>query len=131
MLPKESFMKMRKRRSRIICFRLSPEEYSQFSEMCTDHSVPSISELARTALNRLRVGSGPRTEQISTPVFTAGSNGAIHGGGNNSRPLSEQIRQLQERLRAIADEVDAVAKKVDAGRHIRGNQAALRKAAIS
>src|SRR5689334_2067075 len=40
-------------RSKMISFRLSSEEYEHFRELCLKQGIRSISEMARTAVNKL------------------------------------------------------------------------------
>jgi hypothetical protein len=47
------------RRSRMVSFRLSPEEYEKLQNVCAAEGVRSLSELARTALQRMIVPRRP------------------------------------------------------------------------
>jgi hypothetical protein len=105
-------MHMRKRKSRIVCFRLPQEEYEQFREMCIDHSVRSISELARTALCRLRDNDGRLGTQ--RPVF----DGPRAAKAIRAGTIPVQISELQQRLRALVEDIDALARQVDGGHEV-------------
>jgi hypothetical protein len=105
-------MHMRKRKSRIVCFRLPQEEYEQFREMCIDHSVRSISELARTALCRLRDDHGRLGAK--GPVF----DGPLTAKATQAGTIPVQISELQKRLRALVDDIDALARQVDGGKPV-------------
>ena len=41
------------RRSRMVSFRLSPEEYARLQAVCSAQGIRSLSDLARTAMQRL------------------------------------------------------------------------------
>jgi Tfp pilus assembly PilM family ATPase len=69
-------------RSKMVSFRLSPEEYQRFRNLCAAHGARSISELARTALNRLNAGT------------------------HQADPLSYEIGDLRRRVQSISEEVD-------------------------
>jgi hypothetical protein len=46
-------MAVLRRRSKMISFRISEEEYENFVGLCASHGVRSLSDLARDALHRL------------------------------------------------------------------------------
>lgn len=75
-------MKMIDRKSKMVSFRLSPEEYRQLRDACSSHGVRSISELARTAMQSL--------------VTTDG----------HPAPLHQQLQELRDRLNHLCHEVD-------------------------
>lgn len=78
------------RRSKMISFRLSPEEYQTLQEACLTRGVRSISDLARTAMHKLITPNG------------------------QSDPLSGDVRDLQDKVRAISFELNRISKLVEA-----------------
>jgi hypothetical protein len=77
------------RRSKMISFRLSHEEYQTLQEACMTQGVRSISDLARTAMQKLIAPNG-------------------HPG-----PLSGEVRDLQDKVRAISFELNRISKLVE------------------
>ena len=77
------------RRSKMISFRLSPEEYQTLQTACTEQRVRSISDLARMAMQRV---ISPR---------------------NEADPLSGEVRDLRDRVRLLAFELDRLSKVVE------------------
>ena len=54
-----------KPKTKMVSFRLSPDEYLLYREACKVHGVRNISELARTALHdRIETASASRDEQV-------------------------------------------------------------------
>lgn len=82
-------MNMHDRKSKMVSFRLSPEEYYQFRSACSDHGVRSVSELARAAMQSLIDAKGA------------------------TLPLYLQVRELRERLDVISGELDRLALVVE------------------
>jgi hypothetical protein len=78
------------RRSKMISFRLSPEEYQTLHEACMERGVRSISDLARTAMQRLIAPDG------------------------QTDPLSREVRDLQDRVRTISFELNRISALVEA-----------------
>jgi hypothetical protein len=77
------------RKSKMISFRLSPEEYLSLQTACTSKGVRSVSDLARTAVQRM-----------------IASNDGVN-------PLIDEVRSLQHRVRLISMELDRLATTVD------------------
>jgi len=77
-----------KSRSRMISFRLSPEEYNQFRDLCLTQGIRSVSELARAAVNRL----------VHDPDPSRATNEAIE---SRVTSLEDQIRALSLELRRL------------------------------
>jgi predicted DNA-binding protein len=50
-------------KNRTICFRLSEEEFERFRAICFNYGVRSVSELARSAINKLLEEPGQAQEQ--------------------------------------------------------------------
>lgn len=80
------------RRSKMISFRLSPEEYRTLHDVCVARGVPSISDLARSALRKVIVGE-------SSPDG-----------------LFDEVRALKDRMKTLSIELERVSQRVDTGR---------------
>ena len=80
------------RKSKMISFRLSPEEYQTLKDTCELQGVRSISDLARTAMQKL-IASGWQ------PV-----------------PLSDEVRELRNRVRMLSLQLDQLSTAVHRGR---------------
>jgi hypothetical protein len=79
------------RKSKMVSFRISPEEYQTVHEACLVQGLPSISDLARSALRKLIV--------------------------DNAKPsaLSDEIRELKDRIKLLSLEVERVSQRVGDG----------------
>ena len=77
------------RRSKMISFRLSPAEYRTLHDACLAQGMPSISDLARSAIRKLMVNE-------ATP-----------------RALSEEVRQLRDQVKVISLELERVSRRVE------------------
>jgi hypothetical protein len=77
------------RKSKMISFRLSPEEYQRLRETCELQGIRSLSDLARTAMQEL-IASGWQ------PV-----------------PLSDEVRDLRHRVRTLSLQMDRLSHKLD------------------
>src|ERR1039457_1485855 len=80
------------RKSKMISFRVSPEEYQTLKDTCELRGVRSISDLARTAMQKL-IASGWQ------PV-----------------PLSDEVRDLRNRVRMLSLQLDQLSTAVHRGR---------------
>jgi hypothetical protein len=76
------------RRSKMISFRLSPEEYRSLQNACAAKGVRSISDLARAAMQNLI---------FAEPVV-----------------LSDEVRDLKDRVQMLSAELDRLADRVGA-----------------
>ena len=76
---------MEKRKSRMVSFRLTAEDYRILHEACEAYHVRSVSELARTALRNL-----------------------VEEGGT---PVDKQIREMREQIRALTQDIEKIASK--------------------
>ena len=85
-----SKMRLALRKSKMISFRLSPEEYRTLQDACEKQGVRSISDLARTAMQRL-----------------------VTSNGHAQVPLSEEVRDLQDRMAEIAVKVERLSQIVE------------------
>ena len=83
-------------RNRMISFRLSPEEYNRFRDLCFSHGLRSLSELARIAMHNF----------VSQPIPTAAQTS-----------LDARVADLESRLQFLSQELKAL-------RHINRNGAA-------
>jgi hypothetical protein len=77
------------RRSKMVSFRLSWEEYQAYREACTTVGVRSLSELARAAMQHL-INSRP-----------------------NGTSLNDQVRELRHQVLQLSRDVEHIAKRVD------------------
>lgn len=78
-------------KSKMVSFRLSPDEYQLYRQACEPHGVSSISELARTAMNRL-----------------------VRGVSGHEPPshLCQEVRDLRERITFLSSEVERLNRRV-------------------
>ena len=83
-------MNVLKRRSRMVSFRLSEEEYESLKDICLTAGARSISDIARDAVHRL-----------------------IGNEGEQKKDLETQLRLLNERIDAIDQEVRRLAGRVE------------------
>jgi len=77
------------RRSKMVSFRLSWDEYQAYREACATVGVRSLSELARAAMQQL-VTSRP-----------------------NGTSLDDQVRELRNQVLQLSREVEHIARRVD------------------
>jgi hypothetical protein len=77
------------RRSKMVSFRLSGDEYQTYREACATVGVRSLSELARAAMQHL-IASRP-----------------------NGTSLDDQVRELRHQVLQLSREVEHIAKRVD------------------
>ncbi len=82
-------MNMMDRKSKMVSFRLSPEEYRQLRDACITQGIRSVSELARTAMQGLMVSTGEAV------------------------PLHLQIQELRNRVTVLAEQIDHLARQVE------------------
>jgi uncharacterized protein (DUF1778 family) len=84
-------MPVLKRRSRIVSFRLSQEEYDALKDTCITQGARSISDFARSAACRLaRNGNGFPDEAAETTV----------------RTLQARVEELERQVRRLARLLD-------------------------
>jgi hypothetical protein len=74
----------------MISFRLSPEEYESLQNLCAAQGVRSLSDLARTAMQKL---SNAR---------------------NHSDPLWDEVGGLRSEIRSLSLEVDRLSRVLSA-----------------
>jgi hypothetical protein len=82
-------MNVLKRRSRMVSFRLSEEEYESLRHICLTAGARSLSDIARDAVHRL-----------------------IGNGAEQKNDLETQLRLLNERMDAIDEEIRRLAGRV-------------------
>jgi hypothetical protein len=75
----------------MISFRLTPAEYQRFQEMCTTRGLHSISDLARTAVQKLIASE------------------------HNADPLAYEVRDLRQQVRSLSLALDRISQRVDGG----------------
>ena len=80
------------KRSKMVSFRLSPEEYARFREVCARKGVRSISDLARVAMTVIA------SEEVEID------------------PLSDQVRDIRRQVQSISIELDRISGVVEARR---------------
>ena len=80
-------MKVSSRKSKMVSFRLSPEEFRLFRLACEERGVRSVSELARTAMQSMLT-----------------TNGTAH---------PDQIQQLRDRVRTLTADIERLAERVE------------------
>ena len=83
-------MNVLKRRSRMVSFRLSEEEYESLRDICLTAGARSLSDIARDAVHRL-----------------------IGNGGEQKKDLESQLRLLSERMDAIDQEVRRLSGRLE------------------
>lgn len=82
-------MRMTDRKSKMVSFRLSPDEYSHLVNACDTRGIRSVSELARTAVQSIITTNG------------------------HSAPIQTQVQELRERVSFLADQLEQLARQVE------------------
>lgn len=82
-------MNMIDRKSKMVSFRLSPEEYRQLRDACATQGVRSVSELARAAMQGLIAPDGPAV------------------------PLQTQVQELRDRVTLLSEQVDRLSRELE------------------
>jgi hypothetical protein len=77
------------KRSKMVSFRLSPEEYSRFREVCAVKGIRSISDLARVAMMTIA------SQEIEID------------------PLCDQVRDIRQQVQSISMELDRIEQAVE------------------
>jgi hypothetical protein len=85
----EPFMTVLKRRTRLIGFRLSDDEYRELESLCASEGARSLSDFVRSSLLRVLSGSG-----AELPVET------------EIRRLKRRLSELQRRVRSLAEKIE-------------------------
>jgi hypothetical protein len=80
-----------KRRSRIVSFRLSQEEYEAMKEQCISHGARSISDYARTSACRSPGNGDDHRNDMETAL-------TIHSLRERVEELDNKVRQLGQFL---------------------------------
>lgn len=78
------------RRSKMVSFRLSADEYARFRTICEARGIRSLSDLARTAVQRLAVSH------------------------EQSDPLWDEVGALRMQLSFLSTELDRLSKVIEA-----------------
>jgi predicted DNA-binding protein len=76
------------RRSRMVSVRLSPEEYARLQSLCSERGLRSLSDLARTAMQRLAENSG-------------------------EGPLAPEVGDLQSQMRTLSLKMERLSKVLE------------------
>ncbi|MBL8210407.1 MAG: hypothetical protein JNK87_06835 [Bryobacterales bacterium] len=84
---------MMQRKSKMVSFRLSPEEYRKLNDACELQGLGSISELARAALQRLMTNG-----TVNLPL------------AENS--LAAEITDLRSRVQSLSADIDRLAARL-------------------
>ncbi len=84
------------RKSRMISFRLTPAEYQRFQEICATQGLRSISDLARTAVQKL-IAVEDRKD-----------------------PLTYEVSDLRKQVQSLSLALDRISHRID-GRSIGGD----------
>ncbi|MEQ1949281.1 MAG: hypothetical protein ABL995_18960 [Bryobacteraceae bacterium] len=77
-----------KAKTKMVSFRLSPDEYHLCRKACNTHGARNISELARAALQQMIIESDPATN-------------------------ADRVRELRERVRLLSADLDRYAAELD------------------
>lgn len=88
-------MNMTQRKSKMVSFRLSPEEYRKLNDACELQGLGSISELARAALQRLMLNG---SVQLPVSVAEAG--------------LAAELSDLRHRVQSLSADIDRLAARL-------------------
>ena len=84
-------MKTVARKSKMVSFRLKPEEYQQFLNACETLGAPSVSELARKAVFHLK--SANQSPSVET--------------------LCMQIQELRDQLSILTSEITKLTQQIE------------------
>jgi hypothetical protein len=60
-----------KTRTRLVYFRISEDEFQEYTRLCQSEGVRSLSDLARSAVNRMIDSYGPGSEAVLTEKIQA------------------------------------------------------------
>jgi hypothetical protein len=85
------------KRSKMVSFRLSPEEYIRFREVCAKKGVRSISDLARVAMTIIA------SEEVEID------------------PLSDQVRDIRRQVQSLSIELDRISDVVESRKAARAS----------
>lgn len=88
------------RRTRIITFRVSPEEYRTVEAACVTHKLRSVSDLARDAVQKWISVNGPHDGARPTPPYRA-------------IPLEAELERVESDIQAFARELDRLQRLVE------------------
>jgi hypothetical protein len=92
----EMAINMMQRKSKIVSFRLSPEEYRRLNAACELQGIGSISELARTAL-----------QPLMTPPASNGH------GVPEEISLTHKLDDLLDRVQSLSAEIERLAGRLN------------------
>ena len=103
-------MSVLKPRNRLVYFRVSEDEFLQFSEMCHSVGARSLSALARTAMQRMLSTPREKEEEVLVEKLKA---------------FDEQAAELIERLRCINELLESNGRSGFSKRESNGHEGAL------
>ncbi len=85
-------MLVRQRRTKLVRFRVSPEEYEEISRYCAASGARSLSDVARSAVDQvvLQKGAGPQGRLMET----------LRAIQRDLHTLDEKLDRISERLEA-------------------------------
>jgi hypothetical protein len=107
-VPKEHSMAVLERRSKLVSFRLSEQEYRSLVAVCEARGARSVSEAARDAVHNLLGVNGTRN-RVKTKLDTKLENGLENGLENR---LEDKLVQLQGRVEDLDRELKRLAAMV-------------------
>jgi hypothetical protein len=87
-------MAVLKPRTKLVYFRVSEEEFQQFNRICESEGVRCLSDLVRSAMERV----------VSGPALNGNEAVVVH-----LRSVDDRISQLAAELRRLSDLIGAVA----------------------
>lgn len=79
------------RKSKMVSFRVAPHEYDRLRKACTAHGVANVSELARTAMDRV-----------------------IAEDAASQASFDRQLRDLKDRVQILSAEIDRLSQHAQA-----------------
>jgi hypothetical protein len=82
------------RRSKLVSFRVSPDEYRSLCEACSDRGLRSVSELARSALDD------------------------VLGGNNRLGNIGDQLQNLWMRVQFLTAEFERLSRHIESPRPV-------------
>jgi hypothetical protein len=82
------------RRSKMLSFRVSPEEHAQLRKICEARRIRSLSDFARMAVQNMA------------------------GSADEREPLWHEVAALRDQLAAIARELDRVTSELESRRSV-------------
>jgi hypothetical protein len=88
------------RRTKIITFRVSPEEYRTVEAACLTHKLRSVSDLARDAVQQWITVNGPHDDARPTPPHRA-------------IPIEAVLQRVESDIQAFTTELNRLQRLVE------------------